>query len=495
MAKKIRKITHAEVRMYKMGTGDCFVIRFFSDTEVTFKMMIDCGTWQGKKEKLIPYIEDLKKHVSGSVDVLVITHEHKDHVYVFEACKELFVDDFTVGQIWMGWTEDEKGKEASQWLKDYGDQKKALAKAANKLEEATERALGDPLALNDQHYKHILGMRSFFRDAINGIADLQFDGERGNYVGMLGGMKVVKELIAKDNIKYFKPGEIFSNIEKATGLKFYILGPPEKWEEVKQESGGKGESYQHNKDFIPTDAFAAAALHMDSTGNKESLLTFDHKYESAAAGMREENHPYNLPGNEWRKIDNDWLNSAGALALRVNSMTNNLSLAFAIEFEDSGRIMLFPGDAEYGSWASWHRIDWGNSSPVKDKPLTQHLLHQTVFYKVAHHLSHNGTAERLGVEMMDHPDLVAMATLDYEVISPNWKNTMPNQPLLKELIKRTKGRLMVMSEQDLLYQRKDGITLTDELSRARKLMTPEELKVFEQNFENKHLYMQYTVKG
>ena len=76
---------------------------------------------------------------------------------------------------------------------------------------------------------------------------------------------------------------------------------------------------------------------------------------------------------------------------------------------------------------------------------TEDLLSRTVFYKVSHHLSHHGTAERLGMAMLTHPDLAAMATLDYHVISANWQNTMPNRALLRDLLKQTRGRLMVMN--------------------------------------------------
>jgi hypothetical protein len=41
-------------------------------------------------------------------------------------------------------------------------------------------------------------------------------------------------------------------------------------------------------------------------------------------------------------------------------------------------------------------------------------------------MNHNSTALRLGLDMMTHKDLAAMATLDYNVIAPDWTNTMPN---------------------------------------------------------------------
>ena len=197
--------------------------------------------------------------------------------------------------------------------------------------------------------------------------------------------------------------------------------------------------------------------------------------------------------------------SSGSFALRMNGLTNNLSLALAFEFEESGRVMLFPGDAEFGSWASWHTIQWNDDdrrTEDKDKDkkelkhLTEDLLNRTVFYKVAHHLSHNGTAQRLGLEMMKHKDLVAMATLDYNVINDGWTSTMPNRGILRELLLRTKGRLIIMNEEGLFFDFNEQVPLKDKISEARNRMTVKERKHFDENFDNTNpLYFQYTVKA
>jgi hypothetical protein len=42
---------------------------------------------------------------------------------------------------------------------------------------------------------------------------------------------------------------------------------------------------------------------------------------------------------------------------------------------------------------------------------------------------------------MESDELVAFAPLDYNNINSGWKNTMPSPGLLKELIKRAKGRV------------------------------------------------------
>jgi len=38
------------------------------------------------------------------------------------------------------------------------------------------------------------------------------------------------------------------------------------------------------------------------------------------------------------------------MALQLDNDTNNTSVALAIEFTDSGKVLLFPADAQVGSW-------------------------------------------------------------------------------------------------------------------------------------------------
>jgi hypothetical protein len=52
---------------------------------------------------------------------------------------------------------------------------------------------------------------------------------------------------------------------------------------------------------------------------------------------------------EWRRIDHDWLASAGQLALDLNSYTNNTSLVLAFELGPRGKVLLFAADAQRGN--------------------------------------------------------------------------------------------------------------------------------------------------
>ena len=486
-------VTHVEIRMYRLGTGDCFALKFFSKNKEkpSFKMLIDAGAWSGTKDKISPYINNLKEYLGGFVDVLVVTHEHKDHVHAFDVCEELFTaDDFSVGEIWFGWTENDKIKKVKEWKESYGEKKKALGIVANELKKAVKSNDFIKQYTGNKNATSSLKAMGRFSNILNGFASLHLSNVQGEYKGSLAGMEVVKTKIKKNDVKYFLPGDVLSDYSGADGIKFYVLGPPKLYDEINTETGGEGESYKHNKILKGSDEFSAAILDINKTTSKDNILPFDDFFVENDITNKSK---IEYDNDDWRKIDFDWLNTAGSFALRMNSLTNNLSLALAIEFE-SGKVMLFPGDAEYGSWASWHNIKWDEEG--KDgKHFTEDLLNRVVFYKVAHHLSHNGTAQKLGLEMMTSKELSAMATLDYDVINDGWKSTMPNRSIINELLLRTKGRLMIMKEKGLYYDFNEEVPMSEKVKEARNRMTAKEKKEFQASLEEDPLFIQFTVQG
>ena len=63
----------------------------------------------------------------------------------------------------------------------------------------------------------------------------------------------------------------------------------------------------------------------------------------------------------WRRIDEEWLGAAEGLALRLNKEVNNTSLVLAFELPKSGKVLLFTGDAQRGSWVGWSDLSWTDS--------------------------------------------------------------------------------------------------------------------------------------
>jgi hypothetical protein len=102
---------------------------------------------------------------------------------------------------------------------------------------------------------------------------------------------------------------------------------------------------------------------------------------------------YLNPAESYRAIEDDWLASAGTLALQLDANTNNTSLVLAFEFIDTGEVFLFPGDAQVGNWLSWDKYTWKIQQPggASEEVTAQELLARTRFYKVGHHGSHNAT--------------------------------------------------------------------------------------------------------
>ncbi len=492
------KITHVDIRMYGTGTGDCFILKFFSDKTETFTMMIDGGTWKGTKSHLAEYVKDIKKYINNKLDLLVITHEHKDHVYLFDACSDLFINDFNVDQIWMAWSEDDDDETVKNWKKEFGQKKKALAIASDEIKKVVKRKGFTTQFNTGFKAKEILEGYNTLSESLNDFKELHFSADGAKvYKGGLKGMEIIKKDIANNNIDYLKPGSI-ETLSKLPGVKFNILGPPVSIKAIKKEHGKKNtdDTYDHNKVLKRSDSFSAAVTQESSMVGSSP---FSKDYFSKSEKLK---RYYKEKDLAWRKIDYDWLVSgAGNLALRLNTGINNLSLAIAIEFESSKKVMLFPGDAEFGSWESWHNIDWDVPANNNNTHHTEDLLNRTVFYKVAHHLSHNGTAKEKGLKMMKSKDLIAMATLDFDAISTNWKSTMPNRGILKDLLEKTKGRLIIMNEKDLFYDFNEDVPLKKKIKSERLRLNTQERNDFKNHYKESKLkpdgdtilYKQYRV--
>jgi len=86
------------VRMYRQGLGDCFLVTLRREDGTPWRMLIDCGVILGTPdttERLKEVIANLVADTGGRLDVLVITHEHYDHVAAFAAVPNLFCADDT----------------------------------------------------------------------------------------------------------------------------------------------------------------------------------------------------------------------------------------------------------------------------------------------------------------------------------------------------------------------------------------------------------------
>lgn len=465
-------ITSVKIRMYRQGFGDCFLLRFFQGEKQVFTILIDCGLKKNDTNPQVPLadvVEDIKKLVMRKqgrkqvpyLDVLVATHEHYDHVSAFHPSLGLF-NEFVIDEIWMSWTENPRDKEARQINAYLRMGLATLTSAVKALKKKTkeEKETGFYALLEDG--EEVLQFREAFELALEDL--LAFNGTLEAKKTSSSGIRYhpledlsIDTMEAFDHIKtglggqqarlrYFEPGDIVDALGELTGVRIFVLGPPRSGMLNKDapSGGAKKEVYLGFNDPSLV-GYMKGVLHQDNWEVEDGapfsgVITTSLKEAQKDTWLH---RTYYSAGERWRTVDADWMDAAGTLALQVDGCINNSSLVLAIQLVDSERVLLFPGDAQVGSWLSWQELAWEevDANGTITEFTTSDLLAQTILYKVAHHASHNGTLKALGLELMTHPDLVAFIPekeKQYQGI--------PYSPLVNALRERTNGRVIFSAD-------------------------------------------------
>lgn len=435
------------IRMYHTGSvGDCFLLLFRKDDEVVFTMLIDCGGYKTKKEQITACVEDIQSSIiDNTIDLVVVTHEHEDHVSGFNQARTIF-DKIKFKQVWMSWAENEDDPLAKKLLAEKGKKVKALQSLLERnLQQvkARQRVKSSYVRYSRALEKRSLGLKKAI-DLLEfeNIASLASPGVR---LKISDAMKYVKgKSLSKSKSKmYRKPGDVVDDL--VGGVKFHILGPP-----YDDDLHGIKNDLQHNEMY-------AIALKMgmrfnDFNLSENTLETdkflkspFSSRFRMDEKEVKKFNRDYyNKSQNQWRQIEYDWLDGAGELAIALTSYVNNTSLAFAIEMKNSGKVLLFPADAQSGNWMSWHDEAVSKKLKKNGGHTAQQLLAKTIFYKVGHHGSHNGTASLSGLEKMTEEKILAFMPLVQDKVPEAWggSENFPAKALYKKLVEKTNGALI-----------------------------------------------------
>src|SRR5438045_1321555 len=70
--------------------------------------MSDCGVIIGTEEaqaRMTQVVENIAVQTGGKIDLLIVTHEHWDHVSGFVQAKEVFEEKLEFKNVWLAWTE------------------------------------------------------------------------------------------------------------------------------------------------------------------------------------------------------------------------------------------------------------------------------------------------------------------------------------------------------------------------------------------------------
>lgn len=474
------------VRMYRQGHGDCFLLAFPTDLpDKPFYVLIDCGLKPGSQDFIHPAttgagfregpkINDIVQHIGKStgnhLHLMVVTHEHQDHVNGIWKKNKPYFKDIRIDKAWFAWTEDPDDDLANTLRERHKDQLLGLVQARNQM-------AGLPV---DEKSSRVLSR-------VDRLLELETGSEHGSNAPIAfavadinksinkQGLRLIKQKAAEhDGVEYLRPGD---EREISSGTRVYVLGPPRNEDLLTDEDPKGNEAFPD--DESPAHGFSMLAAASVSPDKRTS--PFDERFHLSFKDIDPDDfvttHYGHSPIDElkdktevagnapWRRIDNEWLYSAESLALQLNTGINNTSLVLAFELPVSRKTLLFAGDAQRGNWISWPENAWGTGDA---KVTVRELLGRTVLYKVAHHCSHNATLA--GLPGDEHPNLSWMGTGKYASEftamitavnkwaltknNPPWRHPLPS--IRKALDEKTSGR--VFQTDQASFVKKPGLS-------------------------------------
>jgi beta-lactamase superfamily II metal-dependent hydrolase len=366
------------IRGYVVGFGDC-VLLHLPDGKETRHVLIDFGRAPNDPSSLerFPNIaRDIEKQCNGRIDLLVLTHEHLDHLEGFYREREIF-DRMDVERVWMSLPSDPKYYShypKARLQKKLRDGLASFATIARRNGLALHPAFQSLLENNLANKDRIDYLRKLGKKPVTYLA-------RGKPEKVTAFKNIKIEVLAPEpdvSIYYTASAR-----ERAlTSALAAVDGPPHR-----TPVGDEGFAW----DF-PSVARAADA---DRGGVSRS------DFERLRRAIRED----------------------GVTAARfIDRAQNNTSLCLLIEA--AGKRLLLPGDAELESWEVMEKKCRSALKPVD-------------FLKVAHHGSHNGTPldlldRLLPVNRRAHAQVLVSTKKNVY----GTKNPVPDESLLKELERR-----------------------------------------------------------
>ncbi len=132
----IPKANTLVVRMYRIGHGDCFLLAYGPKTGEPIYILIDCGYKPGSNAagfigtEPVEIISSIADATGKHLHLVVITHEHQDHV---NAITSQAFDQFKIDEAWFAWTENPEDELANQLRDQYHDTLLQLAAASYQL--------------------------------------------------------------------------------------------------------------------------------------------------------------------------------------------------------------------------------------------------------------------------------------------------------------------------------------------------------------------------
>jgi hypothetical protein len=370
------------VRAYNVRFGDCILVSFKKgDTDK--HILIDFGNAPGGvrnqgglNDVFEPVAKDIARVTGKRIDLLIMSHEHLDHMEGFYSQKALF-DQFEVGAVWM----------SAMSAPDYYD------RFPNCKPELRARLALHATAVRwdrEGRFDRLpLAMRSLIANNVLAVANK----DRIDYL---------RGLVPKSRITYLsRRSRAVSVPSLGSGVKLEVLAP-EKDASVYYGSGG------HRFWLDATARFGGAP-------NRRRAKT-----------STTPKAPSHIAADEFELLRDEIAELDLADLLAIDKAANNTSLVLRLTV--NGKVLLFPGDAEGESWAI-----------MKEKNLLGQVdLLKLAHHGSINGMPFQGTADVLGQVLKPGKRTVALVCTCRDVYGDTTDTKIPHHALMDLLDQRCK---------------------------------------------------------
>lgn len=484
------KLSRITIRMYRLGLGDCFLLGFHRADGTTRWALIDCGAVEreGAAERIRAVAEDIAEATKdgenphGHLHLVVASNMHCDHVSGFVHAADIF-GRMTIEEVWLPASEDT------------GDERARRGAAARRQRLKDLYSLGrDPQSSSGETGRAL----SSVLQLLGGDADPSACEEGTGIVGDAA-LDFLREKSGA-RVRYLDTRTAPQPLSaEVPDVRVYVLGPTPPRDVWQGRAGAESGALSLDDSFLAAAQMSAKPNSWNEKLERSHPFAPNHRVtfttEAKEGGASQTFKPpaqaefyqkfYFDAEKDWRRIDNDWMTAGSRLALALNRQVNNAGLALAFDLVGSGKVLVFPGDAQAGAWKSWGSLAWTLREGVYEQQVTaRDLLRRAVVYKVSHRCSETGTPLEEGLERMEHRDLVALLPLDPSMArSHGWG--LPYTPLLARLREKTKGRVIL-----------SGSRRPAEAGGPKpEAATEAEWKAFQTSVREESLYSEYTLEA
>jgi hypothetical protein len=401
------------IRMYNVGFGDCFMVTIPTGAARPLRMLFDCGTISAAPGVGIDkVIEQVRKDATDPgedhphIDVVVGTHRHRDHVSGFG--KDEW-DDITVGEVWMPWTEHPTDPEARHIRETQSRLAAALhAQLTTRLAAAADAPTRAKL------------------ERLEALAANALSNERA--------MTTLHEGFSGSPKRRFLPEQgaaALIDCPALPGVSVFVLGPSRDKDVIRDMDPPEGQSFlrlagaARDGEPVPHPFAPGWRLDLETWGDAMQGLNAVVPDTPVARILGQRTGYVPRPEaarltDEDRKLLAEIGEMSQAVAVSLDKAVNGTSLMVMLKIGQAH--LLFPGDAQWGTWQAALRSDEA-----------RRLLEKVTFYKVGHHGSHNATPPEFVEQVM--PDQAHTPAMVSTRPVPNWPE-IPREPLLEALTAR-----------------------------------------------------------